>query len=42
MRNRDAPREVPGGLKVIQIAPKVFLGDHQQQIDAASGKTKRN
>ena len=42
MRNRDAPGRVPGGFKMIEIAPPVFLGDHQQQIEIAAGETKRD
>jgi hypothetical protein len=42
VRDRDAPREVPGGFKVTEIAPTVFLDYYQQQIEIAAGETNRD
>jgi hypothetical protein len=42
VRDRDAPGEVPGSFKVSEVAPAVFLGYHQRQIEIAAGKTNRD
>jgi hypothetical protein len=42
VRDRDAPGEVAGSFKVTEIAPAVFLGYHQHQIEIAACETNRD